>query len=59
MDKELIKAAVEVTKEAMAHTSTAMTGGLLNTPDAVAEFLDKIAHKLDDLYNNVPPKAVR
>jgi hypothetical protein len=52
MHIEVVKAAAEITREAVAHTTTnAMGIGPLNRVDEVVEFLEKITNKLDKLYN--------
>jgi hypothetical protein len=51
MHLDVIKAAAEITREAVSKAPTTMGVAPLNNPDLVAQFLDKIAHKLESLLH--------
>lgn len=55
MHLDIVKAAAEITKEAVSQTPTNTMGiGPLQRADEVTAFLDKVAHKLQDLYREEP-----
>ena len=49
MHIEVVKAAAEITREAVSKAPSVMGASPLNAPDLVTAFLDKVARKLDEL----------
>jgi hypothetical protein len=58
MEVKVLEMATELTKEAIAHNPIQLGGGPLNSPDVAVQFLDKVARKLDELFNE-PAKRSR